>query len=697
MTTLVMAAILIFGIVAYQKLPVSDLPNVDFPTILVSATLPGASPETMASAVATPLEKQFSTIAGVDSMSSTNTLGITSITLVFKLERNIDAAAQDVQAMIAKAAKDLPPTMTTPPSFQKVNPADQPILYVSLTSPTLPLYQVDEYVDTLISPRISTLPGVAQVQIFGEQKYAVRVQVDPNALATRGIAMGDVVDAVANANVNLPTGVLWGSDKAFVVQATGQLPNAAAFRNVIVSYQNGMPVRLGDIGTVLDTVENNKIAAWREDTRAVVLAILKQPGTNTVEIVDSIRKLLPQFEEKLPASVKLGILYDRSISIRASVHDVKFTLILSVCLVVLVIFMFLRNVSATLIPAMALPMAIVGSFTAMYLLGFSVDNFSLMALTLSVGFVVDDAIVMLENIVRHMEHGEPVMEASFKGSREIGFTIMSMTLSLVAVFLPVLFMGGVIGRLLNEFAITISMSILVSGFVSLSLTPMLCSRFLKAHVANEKHGVIYNVLERGFQALVHAYESTLRLAMKHRLIVLIVSLVMLVVTVYLFEVMPKGFLPNEDTGQIFAVTEAQQGISFDAMVTHQKALANIVMADPNVVTFMSAVGPAGLVPPTTRAGCSCCLSRRRSARSPRTRSYRNSGRSSRRSRAYRHTCRCCRRYASGACSPRASTSIRYRARIQTSCTRPPTRCLKSSGGSRCFRTSRRTSRSRTRR
>jgi len=479
MTTLVMLGIVFFGLMGYRLLPVSDLPNVDFPTIQVSASLPGANPDTMAAAVATPLERQFSTIAGVDSMTSTSALGLTQITIQFTLDRDIDAAAQDVQAAIAKAQTQLPPGMPIPPSYQKVNPADQPVLYLAMSSPTLPLYTVDEYASTMLAQRISTISGVAQVQVFGSQKYAVRVQLDPRALATRGIGIDEVQKAIAQGNVNLPTGTLYGPHQAFNVQATGQLYNAAAYRPLIVAYRNGAPVRLEQLGRVIDSVQTNKVASWYNTDRAVVLAIQRQPGTNTVEVVDAIRKLLPTFQAQLPASVKLTALYDRSVSIRESVRDVQFTLILTVCLVVLVIFLFLRNLSATIIPSLAVPMSIIGTFAAMYLLGYSLDNLSLMALTLCVGFVVDDAIVMLENIVRHMEAGVPRMEAALRGSKEIGFTILSMTLSLAAVFIPVLFMGGVVGRLLHEFAVTIGVAVLVSGFVSLTLTPMMCSRFLR--------------------------------------------------------------------------------------------------------------------------------------------------------------------------------------------------------------------------
>jgi len=480
MTTLVMLALLLFGALGYRGLPVSDLPNVDFPTLLVSAALPGADPDTMAAAVATPLERQFSTIAGLESMTSTNAQGNTQITLQFNLSRDIDAAAQDVQAAIAMAGPQLPPDMPTPPSYRKVNPADQPVMFLALSSAILPLSTVDEYAETLLAPRLSMIKGVAQVQVLGSQKYAVRVQLDPRALASRGIGIEEVAAAIQKANVNLPTGTLWGSHLAFTVKASGQLKQASAYRPVIVTYRAGSPVRLEDLGRVIDSVENDKVASWFNDERSIILSVLRQPGTNTVEVVDSIRELFSSFQAQMPASVKLNVVFDRSTSIRNSVNDVKFTLVLTVGLVVLVIFAFLRNPSATLIPSLALPMSIVGTFAVMYLLDFSLDNLSLMALTLSVGFVVDDAIVVLENIVRHLEMGNTVRVAAQKGSKEISFTVLSMTLSLAAVFIPVLFLGGILGRLLHEFAVTIGMAILVSGFVSLSLTPMLCSRFLRA-------------------------------------------------------------------------------------------------------------------------------------------------------------------------------------------------------------------------
>ena len=593
MTSLVMLAIFIFGLAAYQLLPVSDLPNVDFPTIQVSASLPGANPETMASAVATPLERQFSTIAGVDSMTSTNGNGTTQITIQFNLSRNIDAAAQDVQAAISRASRQLPQNMPAPPSFNKVNPADQPVIYLALSSPTLPLYSVDEYAETLMAQRISMINGVAQVSVFGAQKFAVRAQVDPNALAARKIGIDDVGNALSLGNVNLPTGILDGKTQSFSIQATGQLYNAASYRPLIVAYRGGSPVRLDQIGQVIDSVENNKAASWYQNTRAIVLAIQRQPGTNTIEVVDSIKKLLPNFRMLIPASVNLDVLYDRSVSIRDSVSDVKFTLFLTICLVVMVIFLFLRNLSATLIPALALPFSIIGTFAAMYLMNFSIDNISLMALTLSVGFVVDDAIVMLENIVRHMEHGEGVMEAALKGSKEISFTILSMTLSLVAVFIPVLFMGGILGRILHEFAVTIGMAILISGFVSLTLTPMLCSRFLRPP-ASKQHGRLYMLMERFFDAMLRGYDRTLKLVLRHRLATLVIIIILTLVTGVLFVKMPMGFLPTEDTGQIFAFTEAAQGISFEDMKSHQKHLAAIVEKDPNIEAFMSAIGASGI-------------------------------------------------------------------------------------------------------
>jgi len=596
MTTLVMSGILLFGVIGYSLLPVSDLPSVDYPTIQVSVSLPGASPETMASAVATPLEKQFSTIAGVDSMSSVSALGNSQIIIQFSLDRNIDAAAQDVQAAITLAAKQLPPNLPTPPTYRKVNPADAPILYVAMSSPALPLSTVDNYAENMLAQRISMVNGVAQVSVYGSQQYAVRIQVDPNKLAAYGLGIDQVEQAVAHGNVDQPTGILYGKHQAFTVEANGQLEDAAAFRPMVVAYRNGNPVRLQELGHVLDSVQNNKVAAWyntpESSTRAIVLAIQRQPGENTVAVVDNIKKLLPQFREQIPAAVNLDILFDRSQSIRNSVADVEHTLFLAVCLVVLVIFIFLRNLSATIIPSLALPMSIIGTFAVMALLGYSLDNLSLMSLTLCVGFVVDDAIVMLENIVRHIENGEPPMQAALNGSKEISFTIVSMTLSLSAVFIPVLFMSGLLGRLLHEFAVTIVCAVLVSGVVSLTLTPMMCSRFV--HSEHErKHGRIYNAFERFFDGMRGTYDRTLQVVLRHRRATLVVSVVIFLVTLFLFVWIPKGFFPSEDTGQIFAITEASQDISFDAMKEHQQAAAKIIAADPNIDGFMSAIGAGG--------------------------------------------------------------------------------------------------------
>ncbi|HEY8713636.1 MAG TPA: efflux RND transporter permease subunit, partial [Thermoanaerobaculia bacterium] len=560
-----------------------------FPTIQVSASLPGANPETMASAVATPLERQFSTIAGLDTMSSASSLGSTSITLQFSLSRDLDAAAQDVQAAIAAAGRQLPPNMPSPPSYSKVNPADSPVMYLALSSETMPLNQLDEYAETMMAQRISTVQGVAQVQVFGSQKYAVRIQLDPREIATRGIGIDEVASAVRNSNVNLPTGVLIGPHTAYTVQANGQLLKAADYRLIPVAWRNGNPVRLQDIGHVLDDVENNQTAAWFRGKPALILAVQKQPGTNAVQVSDRVRALIPAFRHELPASVSLDIHRDRAESIRASVDDVKFTLMLTLFLVVLVIFLFLRNISATLIPSLALPMSIVGTFGVMYLCNYSIDNLSLMALTLSVGFVVDDAIVMLENIVRHMEMGEPPMTAALNGSKEIGFTILSMTISLAAVFIPILFMGGILGRLFHEFAVTIGAAILVSGFVSLSLTPLLAARFLRPH-GEEKHGRVYKTTERFFDGMLGGYDRGLKWALRNRAIMMMISLIILAATIWLFMAVPKGFIPSEDQNEVRITLESAQGTAFADLVRHQIVAMNIVEKDPNVATFFSFVG-----------------------------------------------------------------------------------------------------------
>ncbi|QRM19505.1 MMPL family transporter [Dechloromonas sp. TW-R-39-2] len=600
MTTLMMVALLIFGLIGYRSLPVSELPAVDFPTISVSASLPGASPETMAAAVATPLEGQFSTIAGLDSMTSTSAQGSATITLQFSLDRNIDAAAQDVQSAISAALRKLPPNMPTPPSFRKVNPADSPIFYIAMSSPTLPLSLVHEYAETQLAQRLSTVPGVAQVQIYGSQKFAVRIQANPDQLAARGVGIDELQQAIAQNNVNQPVGQLDGQRQTFALKDNGQLSSAAAYRPLIVTWRNGAPVRLEDVASAVDAVENAKIASWHIDKRAIVLAIQRQPGANTIETVDAIKRILPSFQAKLPAAVDMKVLFDRSHSIRDSIEDVQFTLVLSGFLVIMVILLFLRNLSATVIPSLALPISVVGTFAAMSALGYSLDNLSLLALTLSVGFVVDDAIVMLENIVRHVEAGETPFEAAIKGAREIGFTIISMTISLIAVFIPVLFMQGIVGRLLHEFAVTICVAILVSGFVSLTLTPMLCSRYVK-HAEPDSHGKVFQMFERFFDALLSTYEKTLSLAMRHPRTILASFFATLALTAYLFTLVPKDFLPSGDSGQIIAFTEGAQDASFKSMVEHQRAVAEIVAQEPDIASFMSAVG-AGGIRPTANTG-----------------------------------------------------------------------------------------------
>jgi HAE1 family hydrophobic/amphiphilic exporter-1 len=589
MTTLLMLGLLIFGVLGYFLMPVDALPTVDFPSITVSAALPGASPETMASTVATPLERQFSTIAGIDSMNSTSSLSLTSITIQFNLDRNIDSAAEDVQTAISAATPLLPP-MPTRPSFRKINPSDMPIIWMTVSSPTLPLSKVDEYAETDIAQRLSMISGVAQVQVYGSQKYAVRVQTDPSRLAQMGIGLDEVAKAITSGNVKQPTGTLSGSHEIYNLHTNDQLLNAEAWRPLIVSYKNGSPVRLEDIATVSDSVENDKIANWVKNDRAISLAVIKQPNTNTIEIINDIKKALPQLQAQLPPNVGLTVLYDRSVSIKNSINDVQMTLLITAFLVVAVIFMFLRSTRATIIPS--LPMSIIGTFAVISVLHFSVNVMTLMALTLCVGFVVDDAIVVLENIVRHLASGESPEDAAMNGSREISFTIVSMTLSLIAVFIPVLFMGGIVGRLFKEFAVTIVVSVLISGFVALSLTPMLCSRFLKRHEPKVETG-FYALLEAVFQWQLNVYDFWLKIVIKHKRLTLAASFLVFVLTIALSAVVRKGFLPSEDTGQIFAMTEGAQDVSFTEMALHQRALADIVLKDPNVDTFVSAVGPGG--------------------------------------------------------------------------------------------------------
>jgi HAE1 family hydrophobic/amphiphilic exporter-1 len=592
-TSLLMAAIALFGLVAYRSLPVSDLPNVDFPTLLVTANLPGASPETMGASVATPLENQFSNIAGLESMTSVNSLGSTQVTLEFDLNRSLDGAAVDVQGAISQAARLLPQGMPTPPTFTKVNPADQPILYLVITSTTMPPWTLDEYAETRIAQRISTVSGVAQVQVLGSQKYAMHAQLDPRALAARQIGINEVESALKNWNVNTPTGTIAGQHKAFTMQASGQLMNAEQYKAMVVTYRNGAPVRLEQLGKIVDGVEDQRTASWfytpHGEQRAITLGIQRQPGTNTMAVADAIKALLPQFRAELPASVHMDVLYDRSDTIRESYRDVQFTMLLTLGLVIMVIFVFLRNVWATVIPSLALPFSIVGTFAVMYMLGYSLDNLSMMALILSVGFVVDDAIVMLENIYRHVELGEDPLTASLVGSREIGFTIVSMTLSLAAVFIPVLFMGGVLGRLFREFSVSICVAILIAGVVSVTLTPMLCSRFLKKPTRHGD-GRFGRTTERAFLWLLNGYDRTLQVILRHRPVTMAAFIAVLALTALLFVLVPKGFIPDQDTDQISVVTEAAQGTAFDKLVEYQDRVADIIRRDSNVEGLVSTIG-----------------------------------------------------------------------------------------------------------
>jgi hydrophobe/amphiphile efflux-1 (HAE1) family protein len=587
-TTLIMAGILIFGLLSYTTLPVSNLPAVEYPTIQVGASLPGANPDVMASSVATPLEAEFANIAGINSMSSSSSLGSTYITLEFDLSRSIDAAAQDVQAAIARAQGNLPTNMPAPPSYSKVNPAQSPILYIVLNSDTMSPFQLDEYAETMMARRISMVSGVARVQVFGSQKYAVRIDTDPRELATRQIDLEQVRNSLSQGSLNLPAGSLYGFSKSYTVQSNSQLTNAAQFKQLIVTYRNGSPVRLGELGNVLDSVSDTHGIFWIDGKHSIVLAINKQPGSNTVQVADAVKALLPVMQQSMPAGIHIGRAFDVSQNIRESIADVKFTLILTICLVVLVIFVFLRNISATVIPSLAVPLSLLGTFAAMKLLGFTVDILSMMAMTLSVGFVVDDAIVMLENIVRHMEMGKPRMQAAFEGAREVGFTIISMTVSLVAVFIPVLFMGGIIGRLLREFSITIAVAVLISGVISLSLTPMLCSRFLR----HETHpsGRFYLWSERFFIWLNDFYRRTLLVVLRHRPITLAFTILLTVATVYLFIVMPKGFMPTVDQGFAFGGDEAAQDTSFDEMVRLQRQVNKVLASNPWIQNWGSGTG-----------------------------------------------------------------------------------------------------------
>ena len=593
MTTLMTASIIAFGVFGFRLLPVSALPKVDFPTIAVTATLPGASADTMAASVAGPIERQLSTISGISSMSSSSSQGTTVITIQFDLNRNIDGAALDVQTALTIAQRRLPIEMTIPPTFRKVNPADFPVLFVSLVSDTLPLSAVNEYGDITIGQTLSQIPGVAQVLIYGAQKFAVRVQADPEAAAARGLSLEDIRTAVARANSSTPVGTLNGPKQDVALQASRQLDKAIDYRQVVVAYRNGAPVKLDEVAKIYDSVENDKIATWFNGTRSIVLAIQKQPDANTVAVVDSVRAKLPSLRAQVPPSVTMTVTLDRSVSIRQSVTDVEETLLLAVGLVIVVIFLFLRSASATFIPALAVPISLFGTCAVMYVLDYSINNMTLLALTLSVGFVVDDAIVMLENIVRHIEEGMKPYEAALKGAREIGFTIMSITFSLIAVFIPVLLMGGIVGRVFREFAVTIAVAIVVSGFVSLTLTPMLCARVLKAHDPHHKPNFILRKFEAMFENWLRAYEWTLDWVLARKPMMLIVTLGTLAMTVWLYVIVPKGFFPQEDTGFLVGITEAATDTSFEAMTARQKVLAELLQKDPAIDFVNSTVGAGG--------------------------------------------------------------------------------------------------------
>ena len=593
LTTLLTASLIVFGAFAYRLLPVAALPAVDFPTIQITAQFPGASPETMAASVASPIERQLSTISGISSMTSSSALGIAQITIQFDLGRNIDGAALDVQTALATAARLLPIEMTIPPSFRKVNPGDFPVLYVSLRSDTMPLSTVDEYAETVLAPQLSQLPGVAQVLVYGAQKFAVRVQVNPVQAAARNISLDDVRNVVAKTNSSTPVGTLTGPKQSVTLTATSAIEHAADYRDVVVAYRNGAPIKLNEIARVIDSVENDKVATWYNDARAIVLAIQRQPDGNTVEVVDLVRAKLPAMRAQVPPSVQMEPLFDRSISIRAAVSNVQETLAIAISLVIMVIFLFLRKVSATIIPALAVPVSLIGTCAAMYAFGFSINNMTLLALTLSVGFVVDDAIVMLENIVRHIEGGMRPFEAALKGSREIGFTIMSITFSLIAVFIPVLLMGGMVGRVFREFAVSISVAIIISGFVSLTLTPMLCARVLRSHHRDEKQNVVLRAFERVFEYMLRTYEWTLDRVLTYKSIMLGITVATLAGTIWLYIVVPKGFFPTEDTGYVIGITEGATDISFPALSTLQRQVADIVRADKAVSYVNSTVGAGG--------------------------------------------------------------------------------------------------------
>jgi hydrophobe/amphiphile efflux-1 (HAE1) family protein len=591
-TSLLMAGVLMIGAVAYPLLPVAPLPQVDFPTIQVTAQLPGADPVTMASSVTAPLERQFAQIPGVTQMTSSSTLGNSAITVQFDLNRNIDGAAQDIQTAINAAGGQLPKTLPSPPTYRKVNPADAPILVLALHSDALPITVVDDYAENILVQNISQIPGVAQVSVNGQQKPAVRIQVDPEKLASMGLGLEDVRAVIANATTDSPKGSIDGATRTFTIYDNDQLLSAEPWNDVILTYRNGAPVRIRDIGRAVDGAENNRIAAWANGKPAILLAVLKQPGANVIETVDRIKALLPQLQAAIPTAVKVDVLSDRTTTIRASVGDVQFTLILTVVLVVFVIFIFLRSFWATAIPSVTVPLALIGSFALMYPLGYSLDNLSLMGLSIAIGFVVDDAIVMLENIERHVDEGLSPVAAADKGSGEIGFTIVSISLSLVAVFIPLLLMGGIVGRVFREFAVTVTMTILVSAFVALTLTPVMGARFLRPKTS-VRHGRLYLLSERAFDVMLAGYRRSLDVALRHRFVTLLVFIGTVALSVYLFVIIPKGFFPQQDTGLILGTSEAAQDVSFAEMKRYQLALAAVVAADPDVATVGMNAGATG--------------------------------------------------------------------------------------------------------
>ena len=590
-TILLMAGLLLGGLVTYRLLPVASLPNVNSPTIQVTAQLPGADPQTMASSVATPLEQQFSQIPGVTQLTSASALGYTQLTVQFDLSRDVDSAAADVLAAINAASPYLPQGIPYPPTIRKVNPADTPILVLGLTSDTLPLTTVDAYAESILVPKISQVSGVGQVGIGGQQKPAIRVQVDPQALANRGISLEDVRNVLGQANVDQPKGTLNSPQQTFTLNTNDQLLKPDAYKDLIVAYRNGAPVRISDIGNVIEAPENNLLAGWFNKQRAIILGIQRQPGANVIGTVDRIKALLPQLQASLPPAIKVNVISDRTQTIRASVADVQFTLVLTVGLVVMVIFIFLRNFWATVIPAITVPLSLIGTFAVLYELGYSLDNLSLMALSIAIGFVVDDAVVVIENIVRHLEEGLSPMEAALRGSREIGFTIVSITFSLIAVFIPLFLMGGYIGKLFQEFAITVSMSLILSLVISLTLTPMMCARLLKHET--RRHGWLYRLFERGFDGLLAVYERGLRVALRHRFITLMAMLGTIVFTGYLYVIIPKGFFPQQDTGMILGIAEAAQDVSYRAMVGRMEAVIDTVLKDPAVASIGAQIGAGG--------------------------------------------------------------------------------------------------------